>query len=54
MDLQRTLQNTNRLTASDLPLTLREMRRGLPQADANSDALERIWSWHLQARANLA
>lgn len=32
-DLQATLQHTNRLTATDLPLTLREARRGLATGD---------------------
>lgn len=41
MDLQRTLQNTNRLTASDLPLTLREMRRGLAGVHKLTTTLDR-------------
>jgi phospholipid/cholesterol/gamma-HCH transport system substrate-binding protein len=41
MELQRTLQNTNRLTAKDLPLTLREMRRGLAGVQTLTTTLDR-------------
>jgi phospholipid/cholesterol/gamma-HCH transport system substrate-binding protein len=41
MELQRTLQNTSRLTARDLPLTLREMRRGLAGVQTLTTTLDR-------------
>jgi len=41
VELQRTLQNTNRLTAKDLPLTLREMRRGLAGIQTLTTTLDR-------------
>lgn len=41
MELQRTLQNTSRLTATDVPLTLREMRRGLTGVQTLTTTLDR-------------
>lgn len=40
-DLQRTLQNTSRLTERDLPLTLREMRRGFAGIQTLTTTLDR-------------
>jgi phospholipid/cholesterol/gamma-HCH transport system substrate-binding protein len=41
MELQRTLRNTTRLTAGEVPLTLREMRRGLSGVQRLTTTLDR-------------
>jgi phospholipid/cholesterol/gamma-HCH transport system substrate-binding protein len=40
-NLQATLQNTSKLTAGDLPQTLRDMRRSLAEVDGLSQALRK-------------
>jgi hypothetical protein len=41
MELPRTLQNSSRLIASDVPLSLREMRRGLADVHTLTTTLDR-------------